>query len=112
MENQYNEQQNMQGSVPAARDRFALFSLIAGILAIIGSTAIFPGILLGIGGITLGIISRINYEKFNLHNVLGITFGGIAIFLSGVIFLGMISLMKEPEVMAQLQEMMQKYYGY
>lgn len=112
MENQYNEQQNMQGSVPASRDRFALFSLIAGILAIIGSTAIFPGILLGIGSITLGIISRINYEKFNLHNVLGITFGGIAIFLSGVIFLGMISLMKEPEVMAQLQEMMQKYYGY
>lgn len=112
MENQYNEQQNMSGSAPAARDRFALFSLIAGILAIIGCTAIFPGILLGIISITLGIISRINYENFNLHNVLGITFGGIAIFLSGVIFLGMISLMKEPEVMAQLQELMQKYYGY
>lgn len=110
MENHFNEEQP-QYNKSAAKDKFAFFSLIIGIIALIGSTVITPGILLGIISITLGIISRVNYEKFNLHNILGITFGGIAIFLSGIIFLGYISLLKEPEVMAQLQEMMQMYYG-
>lgn len=112
MENQYYEEQQPHGANPAFRDKFALFSLITGTMAIAGCITVFFGVLLGIISITLGIISRVNYEKFNLHSILGITFGGIAIFLSGVIFLGMISLMKEPEVMAQLQEMMQMYYGH
>lgn len=99
-----------QGSL--FRDKFALFSLIIGVMAIAGCITVFSGVILGIVSITLGIISRVNSEKFNLHSILGITFGGIAIFLSGVIFLGMVSLMKDPEVMAQLQEMMQMYYGH
>ncbi len=111
MEYQDNEEQT-QEKKDLAKDRFAFFSLIAGILAIIASTAISPGILLGIISITLGIISRVNYEKFSLRSILGITFGGIAIFLSGIMLLGYIELLKEPEVMAQLMEIMEKYYGY
>lgn len=110
MENGYYEEKT-QRTPGASKDKFALFALITGVLALMGSTAIFPGILLGIISITLGIISRVNYEKFNLHSILGITFGGIAIFLSGVVFLGYVSMLKEPEVMAQLQEIMQMYYG-
>lgn len=110
MENQFYEEQPPYKS-PAPKDKFALFALIIGIMAIIGSTVITPGVLLGIISITLGIISRVNYEKFNLYSILGITFGGIAIFLSSVILLGYISLLKEPEIMAQLQEIMHMYYG-
>lgn len=94
------------------RDTFALFSLISGVVAIPMSLAIIPGILLGIAAITLGIISRINYEKFNLHNVLGITFGGIAIFLSSIWFLSTIMLLRDPETLSQIMEFMQMYYGH
>lgn len=92
------------------KDTVAFIAVILGIAAIPMSMAIIPGIILGVISITLGIISRINTEHFNLQNILGIVFGCIAIFLSGVVFLGTIMLLKDPEVMAQLSEIMSMYY--
>ncbi len=93
-------------------DKIAVFSLVISVIAIPMSIGIIPGILLGILAITLGIISKINYESFNLNNILGIVFGAIAIFLSSVVFLGTIMLLKEPEVLEQLSQMMEMYYSY
>lgn len=94
-----------------SNDKFALFALICGMIAIPMSMGIFPGVLFGVAAITLGILSRVNYEHFNLNSILGITFGGIAIFLSSVVLLWTTLLLHDPEVMAQLSEIMKMYYG-
>lgn len=103
MENEY--------TYPPKKDLFALTSLFAGVIAILSSSTIILGIFIGIVAITLGIISRINFEKFSHQNVLGITFGVIALFLSSVMLLGCILLLRDPETMKQLQEIMKMYYG-
>ncbi|MDD6571963.1 MAG: hypothetical protein PUF12_06170 [Thermoflexaceae bacterium] len=112
MEEQFYNTENQNTRPSLYRDKVALVALIAGVIAIPMSMFIIPGILFGIAAITLGIISRINFEKFHLQNVLGITFGGIAIFLSGIMFLGTVLLLRDPETMAQLKEIMEMYYGY
>lgn len=92
-------------------DLWAIAALFSGVIAIPMSIGIIPGIILGVAAITFGIISRINYEKFHLQNILGITFGGISIFLSAVMFLGYLMLLQDPEVMQYLYDMTEMYYG-
>lgn len=92
------------------KDRIASFALFIGFVAIPMSISIIPGVLLGILAITLGVVSRIQSEKYSLNNVLGIVFGVIALFLAAVVFLGTIMLLKDPEVLEQLSQIMQMYY--
>lgn len=97
------------------KDTFGLWAAITGVLGILSSLYIFTGFLLGIAAITLGALSRIHYEKFNNKNVIGITFGISALFLSAVFLLSYIALLQEPEVLAELQrmidDMMKIYYA-
>lgn len=114
MENQdfYNNQNAPVTPTPpvAPVNKLGIFATVLGVFAILGSMTLIPGILMGIGSITLGVISRIYREKFDVYNALGITFGIIALFLCAVLFLGTLILLQEPEVMAEFQKMMQYYY--
>lgn len=110
MEEQY-EQFHETNTQPLQRDKYAKASLIAGIVSILGSLYILPGVIIGIAAITLGILSRVNYEKFNIQNILGITFGGIAIVLSGFMFLGTIMLLREPEVLQEFMEIYETHFA-
>lgn len=107
----YNEFNNAnEPNVIIRPDTFALIAIIAGVVAIPASMFIIPGIIIGIAAITLGVISRINSEKFCIQNTLAIVFGVIALFLSATMFLGMLTLLKDPQIMAEFSKIAEMYY--
>lgn len=105
MEEFYNNENPVKNNIP---DVSGGFSLALSIMSIFGSSTIIFGVFLGIAAIATGIISRVHHEKFTLNAILGIVIGSIGIFLSCVMFIGVIILMSDPEVMSQLMQ----YYTY
>lgn len=87
-----------------ANDGFAFFSLFASIVSVFFSVTVFGGVIGGIFAIATGIISRVRTEKYCLNSILGIVIGSIAIFLSCVMFLGMLIMLQNPETLAQILE--------
>ena len=103
----YNYNDN-QDAPKKNRDIAANISLFLSIVAVIGSSTIFMGVISGIAAIAAGIISRVHRGNFSLNSILGIVIGGIAILLSCVVFLGVIMMINEnPEIISQF---MQTYY--
>jgi hypothetical protein len=97
-------QENNADAKKSDSDFCSAASLFLSILSVFGSTTIFIGVLGGIAAIACGIISRVHRESFNLNSILGIVIGSIAIFLSCVVFLGVLIMIQNPEVLAQIME--------
>lgn len=104
---QYYEPQNERELKPAT-DGFAFLSLFTAIISVFFSVTVFGGVIGGIFAIAAGIISRVRTEKYCLNNILGIVIGSIAIFLSCVMFLGMLIMLQNPDTLAQIMELYQQ----
>lgn len=104
MEQYYNENNPSRQNDNRSYASFA--SLFLSIVAVFGSTTVFIGVLAGIAAIACGIIHRVNHQSYNLNSILGIVIGSIAIFLSCVLFLGVLIMLQNPETLAEIMKMM------
>lgn len=89
----------------------ATASLLCSVAALFGLMMVYPGIILGIVAVTLGILAKVNYGKFHTSSILGIVLGIVAIGIGILLFITVLSLMQNPDFIEFYNEFMNQYYA-
>jgi len=105
----YNENDGGQSYTPAPKNGFGTAALLFGISALFGSMTIWFGIIFGIAAIVCAAISRVNIGRFDAKSGAGLVLGIIFLIMSLLLFYMVLQLIQNPELLEQLNEMMQQY---
>ncbi|MDD6796701.1 MAG: DUF4190 domain-containing protein [Clostridia bacterium] len=94
---------------PKQKNSFATASLVFGILAVLGTSTIWFGIIFSVAAIVCSIISKINTGKFDGKALAGLALGIVFLIFTLMLFFMVLTILQNPELLEQLQEMMQEY---
>lgn len=112
----YNENDNNLSKdpstnfIPPKKTPLATASLIFAILSIFGSLTIWFGIMFSFAAIVLAILARVNYNSFNFKSLTGLIIGIMFFIFSMLMFFTMLSMLKNPEYVNMINEMLNQYY--
>ncbi|MGN0407595.1 MAG: DUF4190 domain-containing protein [Bacteroides sp.] len=102
-------QQQYRQMPPKQKNSFATASLVFGILAALGTSTVWFGIIFSVAAIVCSIISKINTGKFDGKAIAGLALGIVFLIFTLMLFFMVLTILQNPELLEQLQEMMQEY---
>ncbi len=93
------------------KDKMATASLVFGILGFFGISFLIPGIICGILAVVLSGASRYNTGRWHGASVAGMILGIIAVIGTFVLLSMALQILSAPEMMSQVNQLMQYYMG-
>ncbi|MGI5990135.1 MAG: DUF4190 domain-containing protein [Lachnospiraceae bacterium] len=103
--------QNYHPDNRSSKDKMAVASLIFGIIGFLGMSFLLPGVICGIIAAVLAGASRYNSGRWYGSSIAGMVLGIIAVIGTFVMLHMTLQVLSDPDLMNQLNQMMQMYYG-